>query len=372
MFRSALPAMGEPTRNGTNLSSCLVLIERLTFALKIFVLPSFSTDSIFVTKFIAFYALAASTALVVCRLLSLDALSPVLIALAAVMIAALGVPHGGLDHWCGRRLLQPRLGRAWAIAFFPAYLGVAVVVAWAWITWPVATIAGFFLLSAWHFGREEGHTRSLVAAVSVGGLVIWANAIFRPDEMNQILSAIIPGSESNASAASITNATAWGSMLFIPLAAVCLVRAVRKTQLPSERLAFVVVPLATVVLAATTPILVSFTLYFCLWHSVLGLCRLRRMEGLGLRSFFVAITPLSVLAVLLVVAFGTVGLATPDSVLSVTTLQSSAALQMTFIGLASIAIPHIFLHEFGPALLVRQTHARFTSAERALALEPNA
>lgn len=323
-------------------------------------------------KFIALYVMAASTALVVCRLLSLDALSPALIALAAFMIAALGVPHGGLDHWSGRRLLQPRLGRAWAIAFFLAYLSIALMVAWAWISWPVVTIVGFFVLSAWHFGREEGHTRSLLAAVSVGGLVIWANAIFRPDEMKQILSVIIPGSDSNASAASIINITSIGSMLFIPLAVAFLVRAVRKTKSPAERLAFAVVPSATLVLSATTPILVSFTLYFCLWHSVLGLCRLRRIEGLGLRSFIVAVAPLSVLAVLLVVAIGTVGLATSDSVLSVTVLQSSAALQMTFIGLACIAIPHIFLHEFGPALLTRQTHARFTSAEEALALEPNA
>jgi Brp/Blh family beta-carotene 15,15'-monooxygenase len=195
--------------------------------------------------------------------------------------------------------------------------------------------------------------------------------MLRPDEMTQILSAIIPGDESYASAGSITNVTTKASLLFIPLAAAFLVRAFRNAGSSSERLTFAVVPLVTVVLSATTPILVSFTLYFCLWHSVLGLRRLRRSEGLALRSFLVAVAPLSFLAVVLVVVVGTVGLATYGAVLSVTTLQSSTALQMTFIGLASIAIPHIFLHEFGPVLLAGHGRTRFTPAEDALAMDAN-
>lgn len=70
---------------------------------------------------------------------------------AAIAIAVVGVPHGGLDHWVGRRKLEPRLGWLWMPTFFDVYFFVAAL----WRALPTPIIIAFFFISAWHFGREE-------------------------------------------------------------------------------------------------------------------------------------------------------------------------------------------------------------------------
>jgi len=50
----------------------------------------------------------------------------------SLSIALLGVPHGGLDHWLGKRLLYNKLGSLWWLAFFPVYLIVGATFAAGW------------------------------------------------------------------------------------------------------------------------------------------------------------------------------------------------------------------------------------------------
>jgi len=106
------------------------------------------------------------------------------------------------------------------------------------------------------------------------------------------------------------------------------------------------VPVATAGIAAIAPILVSFTAYFCLWHSILGLSRLRSQEGLKGPQFVASILPLSLMAVAGVIAAGwffrqSLGTSSVGPS-SVGTLPES--LQTLFIGLSAIAVPHLLLH----------------------------
>jgi Brp/Blh family beta-carotene 15,15'-monooxygenase len=278
----------------------------------------------------------------------------VLVYSAAFLVAILGVPHGGLDHWTGHRLLASRFRNSWWLMFFPGYLAVGLAVAVSWFAFPVATVIGFFLLSAWHFGREEqhrvkqvsgghwtAHLLTHVLAIALGGLVIWVPALVRPSEMQSLLTLIIPTSDGDQ-AAQIVWITRSLAMVLFPIAYVtCLYRLMGQRQDVNDW-----VPVATAGLAAYTPILVSFTAYFCLWHSILGLTRLRSQEGLSSRQFIAATAPLSVMAVLGVVAIGwlfrqSLGASSIDAI--------PASLQTLFIGLSAIAVPHLLLHEWADA-----------------------
>ncbi len=275
----------------------------------------------------------------------------VLVDVAAILVAVLGVPHGGLDHWTGRRLLASRFRDAWWLMFFPGYAAVGVAVAMCWFAFPVVTVIGFFLLSAWHFGREDQHriaqetgcqrSSAMLAhltAVALGGLVIWIPALVRPDEMAQLLRMIIPRTDAGE-AEQIVFLTRWMAIGLCPWAyGVCLQRLIRDG---GDLNAWVLVATATI--AAGAPILVSFTAYFCLWHSILGLSRLRSQEGLSAPRFLLSIAPLSALAVVGVIGAGwffrsLIGSSSIDAI--------PASLQTLFIGLSAIAVPHLLLHEW--------------------------
>ncbi len=118
---------------------------------------------------------------------------------SALAVAIVGVPHGGLDHWLGRRLLTPYFARTLVADVLSCLLAVALVTAGCWVAFPVVTILLFFIASAWHFGREDGKAQpmrklsklqSLVAhgnAIAVGGLAIWIPSLMRPEELQALL-----------------------------------------------------------------------------------------------------------------------------------------------------------------------------------------
>jgi beta-carotene 15,15'-dioxygenase len=275
---------------------------------------------------------------------------------AAIAIAILGVPHGGLDHWTGRRLLSRQFPHRWWLVFFPAYLLIGLLFGIGWFLFPMTTVILFFLISAWHFGREDQQTvasriasarlssaQDHLAATSVGGLVIWIPSLVRPDEMQRLLCLIVPATKSEA-VVSIVGATQIIAVCLVPLA-ICIV-VHRLFTTPASSLAWV--PLATSSISIYAPILISFSIYFCGWHSWQGLQRLRRNESLTTYDFIRSVAPLSVAAVLGIVSTRWWLRAWPVELIS--SGQTSATLQTLFIGLSAIAVPHLLLHEFDSRL----------------------
>lgn len=271
---------------------------------------------------------------------------------SALAIAILGVPHGGLDHWTGRRLLQCSLTRWWWTFFFPAYLFVGIVFALGWIVAPVLTVVLFFLISAWHFGREEqqsnpSHSRTSrqhqaikhIVAAAVGGLVIWIPVLVRPDEMQSLLSLIVPTTDVETTK-HIVEVTRMIAACLVPFAIVRVIAGLVRSPLDCGGW----VPLATGTIAFYIPLLISFSIYFCGWHSWQGLRRLRREEGLTVSEFVRCVAPLSAAAILGVVAVG--WWMQGGSADSLFEGQTSATLRTLFIGLSAIAVPHLLLHEF--------------------------
>ena len=127
------------------------------------------------------------------------AMAGVTAGLLAVLVAAVGLPHGAADHRFARSRLEPVLGMAWIPVFLAGYLAIAVVVVCGWFVAPAVTIVTFFLASAWHFGQEEPrlplgpHSLRPVFRFARGGLVIWTPLLFHSREVAAILGVAAPG-----------------------------------------------------------------------------------------------------------------------------------------------------------------------------------
>jgi Brp/Blh family beta-carotene 15,15'-monooxygenase len=274
-----------------------------------------------------------------------------MVVIAAASIAALGVPHGGLDHWTGRNLLVNRFAGRWWLMFFPLYLVVAVIAGLGWIAAPSLTLLLFFLLSAWHFGREDQKVSSAergnetgrrlfrqLQAVAVGGLVIWIPAVVRGEEFYALLATILPP-ENRGAAITIVRFTRSVAIVLIPLAIGSVVAGIIARPTSPKQW----VPIGTIAMSIGLPILLSFSIYFSFWHSWQGLRRLRREQSLSTARFALSVAPLSVAAVVMIGLSGTYlhGIWTTGH----SQWNESAALRTIFIGLSAIAVPHVLLHE---------------------------
>ena len=272
-------------------------------------------------------------------------LDPVLYVVALVVAVCLvGVPHGGLDSRTGKQWLSPLVGNHWIWLFFTGYLAVAACVVLGWLAAPLWTATLFFLVSAWHFGWEDDESRpkthlwNHLAAIASGGLVIWIPALFRPDEMQNILKWIVPSSMPTSSVQIVSIAGLLG-LIFVPIAIAdfgfsAAKMGARKFSMEPMFVRSVLL----VILFASTPILFSFGLYFCGWHSIRGLVHLRDQEQISNYELLIAVLPLSLAAI---------GIAGAATWFWSSGRELSAELSRSlFIGLSAIAVPHLVLHGF--------------------------
>lgn len=269
-----------------------------------------------------------------------DSLTTIILILAAVCL--IGVPHGGLDHLTGRKLLVDRWGSYWVLPFFGVYLAISLVTVFGWLVSPLMTAIVFFVLSAGHFGQQDvlvgtsaSHFQVLLNVAS-GGLVIWIPAIARPLEMQTILDGIIPESMFMTGGTIVF----WTQILAVLLMPIALLDALTPMRSRSFRTKHaverVVRQLILIGLFAFTPIPVSFALYFCGWHSLRGLRDLMHEHDMKLADLLWASLPMSVGAIALIglgMWFWFSG------------RELSVELTRTlFIGLSAIAVPHLALH----------------------------
>lgn len=268
----------------------------------------------------------------------------------AVLVASIGLPHGAADHRFARPRLEPVLGRAWLPMFLGGYLAVGMLVVCGWFMAPTATVVAFFLASAWHFGQEEPRfpvgPRSLrpVFRFARGGLVIWTPLVFQAGNVADILGLVAPGGSGPAihRAISLLTACSW---IMLPLAAVAwtlqLLAAGRRTgQARRVLLADNALVASLVVLFAVASPLVGFPVYFCGWHSVRGLERLRGELGESWSELARSLAPMTIGAIALVglaawLVLGGAG-------------WNGTLIRATFVGLSAVAVPHLLLHGVAP------------------------
>ena len=254
---------------------------------------------------------------------------PVVAALSAIVLI-LGLPHGALDLWVAAR--QARFGRdgrftrGGAVRFHAEYLVLAGMVVAAFALLPALALAGFLLLSLYHFADDW---RGLPLPVRLGcaSAIVLVPTLFHPQEVAGIFAAV-----TGRAGIAVPEAPPYPFWL---VSAWLIVGSVGFALLRDRRAGVEVA--ALVALAALLPPLVFFATYFVLLHGPRHLMRHGPLvSGRGGRLVMIAYTAaaLGIVAGVGVLLAGTGGLGV-----------TSDTLRAVFVGLAALTVPHAVLME---------------------------
>lgn len=272
------------------------------------------------------------------------------------IVALLGVPHGALDHLAGAHLFKPRFGKIWLPVFLAAYLSLSAAVIAVWVRWPLIGLLGFLAVAVMHFGSEDAHdpaehvedgpgvsTRPSWAhhleVLTRGALPIVVPCVAHPSAVGEIFDLLgLLGSGMDGATLARAIGSLWPvlPLAIAPALALAARRAFRHGSIqPFSRLAEI--PLLAAALVSLPP-LVGFVVYFVGWHSVRHtLTWVVRLEPSNPKRGFMRFARL---ALPLTVATAMLG------ALAWTLLPGSMnerALQVVFVGLAALTIPHVML-----------------------------
>jgi beta-carotene 15,15'-dioxygenase len=241
------------------------------------------------------------------------------------LVALLGLPHGALDHRVASALWPLITLRDHAV-FIAGYIGLAIAVLALWIIAPSIALGAFLIYSALHFSddwrAEVGLWQSLPLGISVIALPA---LVFQSDVA--VLFSFLTAEPTATLFAALLHKTAIAAII---ASALCLVVNLRAAPWVTVEYALLV---AT---ALVTPPLIYFVIYFCALHSprhfLVTADQLRLTPLQGLRAAW----PILV-ATLAMTALGTVILAVFAPAFE------PATLQIVFIGLAAVTVPHMLL-----------------------------
>lgn len=241
------------------------------------------------------------------------------------LMVVFGVPHGALD---GAVIFQ-RCSAFWPrILCLLAYLFVSVVCVLLWIVLPTVCLAVFLGMSMWHFGQSDqsrsGYTvRHIWRVVSDGGIWVLLLPFSHQSAVRELFVVL------DADANTIMQIINW---LIIPWSLLALANvAVRILNGDGKT---VISTLSFAALSILMPPLWSLCLYFCAWHSRRHITRVLSdlpNPRLGW-AMMILLTLITVLLALLAVLW-----------LPATTLWTAALVQVFFIGLFALTVPHMLL-----------------------------
>ena len=248
------------------------------------------------------------------------------------LLILLGLPHGALDPIVAYRhgLWQNNVELA---RFLLVYLLAAAVTLGLWFWSSTLTLSLFLLLSVWHFANDWRRQLGLVNRLGVALSLIVVPSLFHPFEVESIYSYLINADDASWLVA--VSAQLWPlSLLFVVTSVLYLSR---KDIYASIEIMMIVVT------AMLLPPLVFFTLYFCLQHSprhLLGIARREKLSTVMLTAGILTGLTISI------AWMGYQLLAVQD--------WQQGILQIIFVGLIVLTIPHMILIEMTQRLQRRE------------------
>lgn len=250
--------------------------------------------------------------------------------LAVAAILLLGVPHGGLDGAIARRIGWPPGLMSW-LSFHLAYIALATLVTALWWLFPLISLGIFLIISALHFGASDiaDTGTDWLPWIAHGGLVCIAIPNLQPGLVEPIFNVLVNADNARLLMEAIT------SLFYLWVATVTLYCGYAYFQ-PQYRKPLLGL-LLLIALVYLLPPLISFAIYFCLWHSPGHMLRLwrsleqtERKRSFGEAGFYTGATW---------IAMGLAFYYLQDPAFS-------SLLQLTFIGLAALTLPHMLLVDF--------------------------
>ena len=261
-----------------------------------------------------------------------DALSGIdtlnLIALGAVVF--IGLPHGAMDG-----ALAAHFGwmesKKKAASFLLGYVAMAALVVGFWFVAPAISFVIFLAISMFHFGKgdvnDSNKQFTAIESLARGGLVIAGISQFHAADADSIFVALV-GSDTEL---------VWlflDAALAITIACCGITLAGKKGE---ERGRFFGEIAGLTLIFGILPPLVGFSIYFCLIHSMRHFATMKAMLADTISKL--QITRTTVLFSAMCWAVGLIILAQQSSNVGI----EPALLQVVFIGLAALTVPHMML-----------------------------
>ncbi len=268
-----------------------------------------------------------------------------------------GLPHGALDPMLGEMLLR---GRPYpASSFLAIYLLAMALTLATWLVLPTTSLVLFFIVSVLHFGEGDASVlqRDSVAAggpwlsrmlfivevISRGGLILLPIQA-HPAAVTHVFSVMVGGADLSGALAVFRLLGRLHWPIFLLCACIHLARA-RRTE---HVLAFVELVVLAVLFWVGPP-LVSFALYFVLFHSTRHLIRLnsrvRTEQTLPVlwRHKTKLVVGLVTLSIFLGLGAARIISNRNDSLGGRSLSGMDTALRVLFVGLSCLTSPHMYL-----------------------------
>lgn len=248
------------------------------------------------------------------------------IAVLAMLIFVLGVPHGALDTIFAKRLYGLVSLVQWVV-FCLAYLALAAIVVGFWWVFPSAFLTTFLIFSAFHFsGDPDVGTSALLRFWYAGSMLIFPAWRYEA-EVAQLFAYLVVGDFSGQMATFLQGLVLpWFVGLCVTLFLQRRINWVTNLEVVSVSL-----------LAIAAPPLLGFTVFFCVMHSARHALRTRAYAAdVSWVDMLKKAFPPMAFCVLAGAAFWPgLGGATFDA----------SAIRILFVGLAALTVPHMVLIE---------------------------
>lgn len=190
--------------------------------------------------------------------------------LSFLLIGTIGLMHGATDHVLFMNYRKEKQQRGIPKSFFIVYLSVLALMMAIWLIFPPLAISLFILASCYHFGQtqlqylpfSESHSGKKLLYLIWGALVISAIVMINSEESAQLLSSLID--------AELTLAIfdlRWTILAVLFGAYLALSISLRIKQLSPYLLIEIIELVVIAVIAWYSSLLLSFALFFGLWHS---------------------------------------------------------------------------------------------------------
>jgi len=248
--------------------------------------------------------------------------------LVSILMLVLGLPHGALDHKIagatGLVNTRKKLG-----LFFAGYLLLSIAGFIFWVTFPLASLLFFLLISAWHFGSDFSKFSSLnFFSIIPGAAILTTPFVLYRNDVAQIFSIFVD--ENNANSLAVIGY--YLAYLVIPIS---ITFAWLKSNISlHDRLEFMITLSAGLFL----PPLIFLVVFFCISHSLKHLSDLYfSLNFKTIKTFLYALFPMTLLSYLFL---GLIALNYSSA--------SSAALSLksVIILLSVLTIPHMITVEY--------------------------
>ena len=261
-----------------------------------------------------------------------------------LLILSIGISHGSLDNFKGRKLFQILKIDNFSIFYF-AYILIALIVIFLWILIPYVSLIIFLMVASYHFGKED--TQFLIIENSYynqflfflkGSLIVFAPMYFHFDETISIFRLLLIENETFYKFLDLIESNRV-LLYFVILSTLANILLFTKNFELKKFTIFLDYFSILIINYYFSP-LVAFTIYFCFLHSIRhSISLMSELDennlGNGFKIFIKKALPLTFITAI----FCVIGL----YLLNNTYNFDSSILKIIFIGLASLTFPHILL-----------------------------